>query len=348
MIDAAGGPIGGPISTLIPIEDESTVGAARRSAAALSARAGLGDTERGAFAVIVTEAATNLARHAKDGLVLLRVIGDPPTAGVELLALDKSPGIRDVNRALSDGYSTMGTAGHGLGAIRRMASEFDIYSSPDAGTALLARIWPAAMERLAPLTTPRFVDGVVCLPMAGEWTCGDGWSLTRTVQGMRVIVVDGLGHGAEAARASDEALRIARECRDCAPARVIEAAHGPLRATRGAALAVAEIVSSQRTLRFAGIGNISGTIVSGDNMKSLASYNGTVGVAVRKVHELSYPWPDDACLVMHSDGITTRARVDAYPGLAGRHPALVAGVIFRDFYRGRDDATVLALRERRE
>ena len=77
---------------MIPIEDESNVGAARRGAAALSTRAGLGETERGAFAVIVTEAATNLARHAKEGLLALRVVGTPPDAGVEVLALDRSPG----------------------------------------------------------------------------------------------------------------------------------------------------------------------------------------------------------------------------------------------------------------
>lgn len=341
-----GGAAGGPISTVIPMEDESTVGAARRSAAALSTRAGLGDTERGAFAVIVTEAATNLARHAKEGFLAMRVVGTPPATGVELLALDSSPGIHDINRALADGYSTSGTAGHGLGAIRRMASEFDIYSSPDGGTALLARVWPASHERRR--GTPSYAEGVVCVPHTGEWTCGDAWSLASTPSGAQAVVVDGLGHGAEAARAADEALRIVRQCEGWTPARTIEAAHGPLRATRGAAIAVAEIVTPERVLRFAGIGNISGAIVTRDGSRSLTSHNGTVGVAVRKVQEFTYPWTEDSCLVMHSDGVTTRAHPDAYPGLASRHPAVVAGVLFRDFYRGSDDATVLAVRERRE
>jgi anti-sigma regulatory factor (Ser/Thr protein kinase) len=331
---------------VVPIDDESNVGAARRSAAALSTRAALGETERGAFAVIVTEAATNLARHAKEGILVMRIVGAPPLAGVELLALDRSPGIHDINRALADGYSTSGTAGHGLGAIRRMASEFDIYSSPDGGTALLARVWPASRAR--PRGAAAYVDGVGCVAQAGEWTCGDGWSLTRTANGMQAVVVDGLGHGTGAARAADEALRIVRECEGWSPARTIEAAHGPLRATRGAAIAVAQIVDSEQVLHFAGIGNISATIVTQDASRSLTSYNGTVGVALRKVKELTYPWPDNACLLMHSDGITSRARFDVYPGLAERHPAIVAGVIFRDFYRGRDDATVLVVRERGE
>ena len=346
MTDGLGGAVGGPVSTVVPIEDESNVGAARRSAAALATRAGLGETERGAFAVIVTEAATNLARHAKEGILAMRVVGAPPIAGVELLALDKAPGIHDINRALADGYSTSGTAGHGLGAIRRMASDFDIYSVPDGGTALFARVWPASRERSRGATA--FVDGVVCVPQPGEWACGDAWSITRTSSGVQAVVVDGLGHGTGAARAADEALRIVRECEGWSPARTIEAAHGPLRATRGAAIAIAEIVSSEQTLHFAGVGNISASVVTHDANRSLTSYNGTVGVALRKVKELTYPWSANARLLMYSDGITSRARFDAYPGLAERHPALVAGVIFRDFYRGRDDATVLVVRERGE
>jgi anti-sigma regulatory factor (Ser/Thr protein kinase) len=346
VMDVLGGAAGGPISTVVPIEDESKVGAARRSAAVLSTRAGLGETERGSFAVIVTEAATNLAHHAKEGVLAMRVIGAPPAAGVELLALDRSPGIQDVNRALGDGYSTRGTAGHGLGAIRRMASEFDIYSTPGGGTALLARVWPSSPQR--PREAGSYANGVVCVPQAGEWNCGDAWSVVRTSDGVQAVVVDGLGHGSEAARAADEALRVVRECEGWSPARTIEAAHGPLRATRGAAIAVAEIVASQRIVRFAGIGNISGAIVARGESKSLTSYNGTVGVALRKVQEFTYPWSDDSCLVLHSDGLTSRARADAYPGLAERHPALVAGVLYRDAYRGRDDATVLAVRPWRE
>jgi hypothetical protein len=47
---------------------------------------------------------------------------------------------------------------------------------------------------------------------------------------------------------------------------------------------------------------------------------------------------------MHSDGLLTNWSLDAYPGLLTRHPALIAGVMYRDFRRGRDDVTVLAVR----
>jgi hypothetical protein len=111
-------------------------------------------------------------------------------------------------------------------------------------------------------------------------------------------------------------------------------------------MAVADIRPAAGEVRFAGVGNIAGSIVSSGGTKSMASHNGTVGHTMAKVQEFTYALPADGCVIMHSDGIMTRWRIEAYPGLAMRHPALIAGVLHRDFLRGRDDATVLALRTR--
>lgn len=340
---ALGDALGGPASVALPVTDQSHVGEARRRALALGARAGLSETERGTLAVIVTEAATNLARHASHGLLLLRTIGTP-LSGVEMLALDKGPGIHDLSRAMSDGFSTAGSAGHGLGAIRRMATEFDLFSAPETGTALLARVSAAArapeMERDCALA------GVVCMPMATERACGDAWVIERSSGRTLVVLADGLGHGFDAARAADVAIHTAAGRVRRSPAQMITAAHEAMRSTRGAALAVAEIDPAEQRLTFAGIGNIVAAIVSPDGTKNLASHNGIVGHEMRTVHEFVYPWTVASCLIMHSDGIRARWQLGAYPGLAAHHPALVAGTLFRDFARGHDDATVVAVRTR--
>ena len=125
--DGLGQWLGGPATAVFPIRDMSQVGEARRAAEALAADARLGDSERGTLAIIVTEAATNLARHARAGRLCLTPIGDAEGKGIEVITLDEGPGISNVGRALEDGFSTGGTSGHGLGAMRRMASEFDIY-----------------------------------------------------------------------------------------------------------------------------------------------------------------------------------------------------------------------------
>lgn len=108
-------------------------------------------------------------------------------------------------------------------------------------------------------------------------------------------------------------------------------------------MAVAAVHARSRSVAFAGVGNISAAIHGAAASRSLPSHNGTVGHVMRKVQEFHFDWPDDAVLVMHSDGINTRWKTETYPGLLQQDPALLAGVLLRDAARPRDDATVLAL-----
>jgi hypothetical protein len=95
---------------------------------------------------------------------------------------------------------------------------------------------------------------------------------------------------------------------------------------------------------FSGIGNVSAVIISREGVQSLVSHNGIVGHEMRRAAEFVYGFPPGATLLMMSDGVSTQARPESRPGLMLRHPALIAGVVFRDYARGRDDATVLAWR----
>ena len=76
----------------------------------------------------------------------------------------------------------------------------------------------------------------------------------------------------------------------------------------------------------------------------MLSHNGILGHQVRKFAQFSYPFPRGALYIAHSDGLAARWDLGAYPGLESRHPALIAAVLFRDYERGRDDATVVAVR----
>lgn len=341
------GPLGGPAASVFAVGDVSQVGEVRRAADSLAARVGLGENERGKLALVVTEAATNLSLHAKAGRILLSEVAEEDAAGVEVLAIDEGPGIANVTRAMEDGYSSAGTAGKGLGAMRRLADQFDLYSraaGPGGGTAIVARIFAAGRGPGA--RAPLALEArAVCVPVAGERDCGDSWLIVEGRDRMLVAVVDGLGHGPEAALASSVAVRVIRERSDASPAVLVEAAHAALRSTRGAALAIAEVRPAQGTLAFAGVGNVSAAIHGRSGPRSLASHNGTVGHVMRKVQQFEYDWPEKATLVIHTDGINTHWRLDAYPGLALRDPSLLAATLFRDAARGRDDATVVVARE---
>jgi anti-sigma regulatory factor (Ser/Thr protein kinase) len=329
-------------SIAIAITEQSQTGEARRAALALASRLGFKETERGKVAIVVTEVANNLMQHAKGGVVLLRAIEHSPTIGIEILALDKGAGMVDVEECLQDGFSTGGTAGNGLGAIRRLSNVFEIYSATDSGTAILSHLWANSQPGHSP-ELPLEV-GVVCLPKRGEEVSGDAWACHMTPQRGVLLVADGLGHGPAAASASSEAVRVFQDQQHRSPQAIIEAAHAALKSTRGAALAIAEINFEQASVRFAGIGNIAASISSFTEHHNLVSHNGTVGHEVRKIQEFSYPWYASGLFIMHSDGLGTQWKLERYPGLSQKHPSLIAGVLYRDFNRERDDVTVLVAR----
>jgi len=147
-----------------------------------------------------------------------------------------------------------------------------------------------------------------------------------------------------AARASAEAISAFRRDSESAPIAVLNRVHAALRGTRGAAVAVADIDPAQGVVRYAGIGNISGVIVRSDKPLSMVSHNGTAGFHIPRLQEFLYPLPEEALIVMHSDGLTTNWNVDHYPGLRRRHPSIIAGVLYRDASRNRDDVCVVATR----
>lgn len=325
-------------STAIAVTEQSQTGEARRAALALANRLGFQETARGKVGILVTEVANNLVQHGGGGVILLRAIVQSSTIGIEVLALDRGSGMADVEACLQDGYSTAGTSGNGLGAIRRLSSFFDIYSWPSKGTALLAHLWPTSEP---PPPEGKLDLGVVCLPKQGQEVSGDDWVCHAEPSRQLLLVVDGLGHGPAAATASAAAIRTFHDCVHQSPQQIVEAAHAALRSTRGAALAIAEIEFEQQTVRFAGIGNIAASVSAATAHHNLVSYNGTVGHEVRKIHEFTYPWYPNGLLIMHSDGLGTQWKLDRYPGLSYKHPGLIAGVLYRDFYRERDDITVL-------
>jgi anti-sigma regulatory factor (Ser/Thr protein kinase) len=321
------------------INHASDVAAVRRNGQKLADALGFSQTRAGQLALVITEAATNILKHAGAGEVHVGAAQSGAGIGIDVVAIDSGPGIADLAGSLVDGVSTTGTAGTGLGALRRLADEFDVYTRTGKGTVFFMRLW-----REPPLTQACGVEvGALWMPLAGEQECGDGWAVQCDAAGATLIASDGLGHGPEAARASAAAIR-ALEGREGAQAGdLMELIHQALRPTRGAALATARIDFAANELRFAGVGNIGGCVI-GDGRRALVSHNGIVGHNMRKLQEFALPFPPDSLCVMHSDGIQTQWDLSDYPGLIGHGASLIAAVLMRDFIRRRDDAMVLVVR----
>ena len=332
--------VSGARQRVIAISDASGVAEARRSVAELGATLRLDSTAAGELALAVTEAGSNVFKHAKNGSIVARALERGGRHGVEVIAIDKGPGIANIAASMRDGHSTTGTPGSGLGALKRMTSGLEVWSRPGAGTLLRFEVWPKS-GALAP---DPLATGVICAEKAGEPVTGDGWAVLQGRGKLIVFVVDGLGHGPEAASASRAAIEtVERTAQRNAPD-IMDAVHSALRPTRGAAAAIALLQPESELCTFCGIGNISASIRGAGQTRSMVSHNGTLGHQVRKIQEFQYPFPKGSLLIMHSDGIATHWDLGSYPGIEMRHPAFVTAALFRDHSRGRDDLTVLALR----
>lgn len=327
----------GTTTTLVEITDHSSIGAIRRTTAQLTTALGLDERTAGRAALIANEGADNVLKHAHSGSALLRPLQHGRITGVEIIFVDRGPGMADVSKCLGDGYSSAGTRGNGLGAIKRAADVFDVYSQPGNGTVVLAQLFDAPPER------SRVRIGAVSVPMRGENVCGDGWSACVTEQQASLTVADGLGHGSFAAEASRAALGAFETKATARVDETLDAMHRSARATRGAAAAVASVYYNEGRIEFAGVGNIAGTVISRGGARSMVSLSGIVGGEIRKIQRFDYPWSESDIVTLQSDGIGSQWRIDAYPGLTMRHPSVIAAMIFRDFCSRRDDATIVVM-----
>jgi anti-sigma regulatory factor (Ser/Thr protein kinase) len=315
----------------VAVRNPTDVAEARRQASAAALRAGFDEAGAGRAAIVATELATNLLNHAGGGEVVLGWDGE-----LQILAIDKGPGMADVEACLRDGYSTGGTRGEGLGAVVRQAEGFEVYTRPGLGAAVLARLTTQRAKAPVPAWS------AICLPYPGEEVCGDGWRVRQDDGVTTMMVVDGLGHGFFANEASLAALA-AFDRHGAKPLiQVLEHIHGALRPTRGAAVSVARLHPGR--VEFAGVGNVAGVVVDGAAVKKMISHNGTLGHVAKRFQSFDYPVSGRPLVILHSDGLSTSWSLDKYPGLTASDPALIAAVLYRDFNRGRDDATVLALR----
>ena len=317
------------------VEDPSAAAACRGAATALAGRLGFPGARTDQLTLAVTEAASNLHKHAVQGSMLLRIAREEGRPGIEMVTIDAGPGLRDAGAALRDGHSTSGSLGIGLGAIKRLADFSDVYSVPGHGTALVARFWPS------PPPAPARYAGVV-RPITGETECGDVFGAAETETGMTGVLCDGLGHGPLAARAATEAVAAVLEGPAASPAALIERVHRRTSHTRGCAIAVVQVAGT--AVRFAGLGNVAATILADGTRRGMLSVPGIAGHQARAFRQFDYTAPPGAAIILHSDGISARWDASALPGLNLRDPLVVAATLLAQAGTRRDDAGVLVLK----
>lgn len=327
----------------LEISQQLDVGDVRRQAVAMARRAISNETALGHVALVATELGRNIIAHAGGhGRILLRLNLDQDPATLDLLARDLGPGIGDIARALEDGYSTGGTPGTGLGAVRRLSQQFDLYSRPGGGTVAFSRIGLGAGTTEPSCRPVPTLDGLR-LPAAGETVCGDHFAIRHQHGLTSALLVDALGHGPQAAEVANLVVELFQQLPvDLPPDACCHRLHQGLRSTRGAALAVVQIDAKGRLL-FSGIGNITGRLVTADSSRQILSQPGIAGHARPTANCEQLPFESGSRLYLHSDGVVSRWSLDPYPGLGEHHPLVQSAVLLRDFHRRGDDASMLIL-----
>lgn len=287
-----------------------------------------------------SELGTNLMKYATDGQLVIV----PSPGGLDVLAIDRGPGIERVQDSMRDGFSTTGTLGLGLGGVRRLAGEFDIFSRHGEGTTVLAR-W--RHDESGGPSRAEVVVGAALSAAPGETVCGDDWVVTHSEGVSTVVLSDGLGHGPEAAEASTAVMERVLADPTAAPEELIVALDDSMTTKRGATVAIAQFRAGHSTMSFCGVGNSTVRLIAKDgSYEALVSSPGIVGKRQRSGKRgipTVRPWSGHGWLVMHTDGVSDRWSAADNLDVLQHDPATAAGWLFGAYGRRRDDACVVVV-----
>src|SRR5690554_2801110 len=305
----------------------------KREVARKAVEIGFSVEQIGRLDIIISEIITNLLKFGQRNREFIwKPINQNGKRGIEMIAIDKGPGILHVYQALQDGYSTSGTAGGGLGAVKRLSDFFDIYSQTNVGTVVLSRCFA---KGTGTMVHEAMTTGAVSLAKSGERDCGDGYRVEYNPEKnlFKLLIMDGLGHGTDAHHAAELAIKTYSESTESSFFHFLTEIHEAIKKTRGAVgMALSFDMDSQKLL-YSGVGNISGRLTAFERPVSLVSSNGTLGYTMQTVREYEADWGRGQLLIVHTDGIPARWDLAAYPGIERHDPALLAACLYRDFDR---------------
>jgi anti-sigma regulatory factor (Ser/Thr protein kinase) len=291
----------------------------------------------------VAELTSNLVKHAGRGILSVRPIKDGSRAGVEIEAADKGPGMSDIEQSFTDGYSTAGSLGYGLGTVNRLMDEVDVSSTPDCGTQVLCRRWLRNHDTIAGRSA--WEVGVFTRARNGMKENGDAFIVKEWDGHLLTGLIDGLGHGEPAQKAALAAQQYVQSHFDQPLDKIFAGTGRACRGTRGVVMALARFEACGE-MSFASIGNIEVRARSEPERIPFACKRGYLGALDLNAGVQRFPWKPDWLFVLHTDGLSTHWDWSDVPGTEQASPHSAAQALMRKLATGRDDATVLAVRSR--
>jgi anti-sigma regulatory factor (Ser/Thr protein kinase) len=320
---------------------------AQRCAQRMAVAIGFPDVASEEIALVVAELASNLIKHAKCGTVSIRPICEGDRIGIAIVACDEGPGISDPEQAFTDGFSTTGSLGYGLGTVNRLMDDVEIRSAKGLGTRVLCRRWIREQFEESVSASPSRWDVSVFTRARGQAPeNGDAFVVRQRNGHLLAGLIDGLGHGPLAQKAAIAAQHYVH-AHDCQPLdKIFAGASRACRATRGVVMALARFPTRER-IQFASIGNIEVRAWSGSERLPFTLKRGILGVQDTSARVQEFPWQTSWLLVLHTDGLRTHWQWADFPGIERQPAQVVAATLMRTLANHHDDATVMAIRDGR-
>ena len=332
----------------VPVSDAADVTLAERRAKAVVYGIGFSESAVEEISIVVRELTSNIVKHATEGTVTVTPCENDGKTGVEIRAEDFGPGIADVRQALEDGYSTAGSLGCGLGAVHRLMDDVTIGSneSEATGAQIVATRWCSE-------PSPRVVQnsvtaGAATRPKPGVEQNGDAYVINREPETMLVGVIDGLGHGHLAHRASQTAHQYVTAHASQPLPRLFRGVEQACQKTRGVVMALMRLDFEAGTATIGSVGNIAVKALNAPEPVNVVSSRGVLGAHAPAPTIREWEWNQNCVLVMHSDGVSASwSQETPTTPLGGTTARDAARELLQSFAEQHDDATVLVVKEAR-
>jgi anti-sigma regulatory factor (Ser/Thr protein kinase) len=339
--------------TSFHISDRSYISLIKREIHKIASGLNFSENAIAEIDIIASELTSNIVKHAgARGEILVKALNssseyrEEKITGIEIISIDSGPGM-DVARMMKDGVSTTNTLGQGLGAIKRLSHEFDLYSMPGWGTVVLSRYF-LEYDDTYKAPTEGLTINTIMVPKPGETVSGDGGAYKLADNKFYLLVCDGLGHGPDARTASAAAERFFSTANETEPSEILAAMHPAVKYTRGAVATVLRYDNTSKELSCCGIGNISSRIICYSGNKTFMSYNGTVGLNRPSVlHDQKMKIDDLQYIIVTSDGLKTRWELTKYVNIWKHDNSILAAVLYKDFSRRTDDSLVVVVSKKK-
>ena len=272
-----------------------------------------------------------------------------PDKYLDFFALDCGGGIRNIVEALTDGYSTAGTLGRGLGALRRFSSDYEIYSLTKSGnpasfwhgTAVWARFSNKIKKKAKEIS--EIETGLFIRPLGDTLYNGDAIYLKDDSSGISWIHLDAVGHGERAWEIIKNIGDVIVPCEYVDD--VIKDIDTILKGKKGAMGIAASYNFREKIVNICGVGDINACIVGGGKKKMVPLSEGILGRDHRALKISHIPISEGDLFITASDGLRYRWDPSFFPGLWSRHPQMIAFMLGYLLSRGNDDKSLFILKK---